>query len=317
MKKINIILAIIVCLLVACQDDQVESLNRRMSISVDLPTSGEITRVGLETKENSANIATFFHSDEVLEIFIKQGDILEKATNVSFTILDQQAKHAKISFDVPQKINQQNPYTIYGIGGGANTVIADDNGKGVLVVSLNARCYPIKDFRAEYILTATVTDGSVTQTKCNLLGSYIIYHIKNETSSNASCILEGYKGDAVYLASLWAEEMGFIESAGSINTKSYSFNIPSESKEQVVYNAISSGNEMKELSVNMTINGQDVSSSTIKDVNKVLLQGHAYHLHLIWDGTNLKWDNNVTSHPGDDLGSNDINPGDETPNTGL
>lgn len=320
MNKIRKCLFILlVVIFVACNEEQVEPINRRMSISVELPSSKTITRIGLATNANSADVATFFHSDEVLELFIKQGNLLEKATNISFTISDQQAKHAKISFDIPEKINPQDTYSIYGIGGGANTMIADDNGKDVLVVSLNARCYPIKDFRAEYILTATVTDGSVKQAKCELFGSYLIYHIKNESSSDASCILEGYKGNAVYLASLWAEEMGFIESTGSVNTRSYEFSVPSGTEEQVVYNAVSSGNGMNELSVNMTINGQDVSSPLITDINKVLQQGHAYHIHLIWDGTNLKFENgnDAISRPGDDLPSGEINPDNEAPDVGL
>lgn len=297
--RLNIFIFALV-LLSACVEDQetstVYNQDRMMTISVGCGM-GNPTRVGLALDESTRNMRTIFQSDDVFHLFFRQGNVIEEIKDVPIVNLSEDGKRGNLQFSVPKSIDKEKEFSLYGTCGLFSTIrqknmdiIIDDMPitDGQLVIDDNATCLPISEFHAPVWFKATITNVP-SRINCEYIGTYLVTHITNSSTSAANFQIWGLLTDELMDDIYWEETSGAFVEKNGITPVSSSISIPTLGESVFVYCAIPKGNTLDNISASLEVDGKQKTTSNTLAINKQLLQGHAYHLYLNWDGNELQF----------------------------
>lgn len=287
--KSILFLSIVLTIFSCSNENEWSKSNRIVCLSVSMPESEHSTRVGVNLIDGSKNLSVSFSKEDNFSIYIRQGDVIEEVENVTFTVNGDRSKKGMLSFVMPEFVNLNLAYTMYGVCGASSRI---DNYR--LIIDDNSKIDPHFEFNAPVWFEFT-GQGTPSAVQCQYIGTFIVIHIDNQDDDDNLFKIWGVSRDALYEDIYWDEKTKSFSEVFGVAPTSKAVSIPAGKKAAFIYNGIPNGKIMETLNISMLI-GKEITwgmetkrPSTPKNVNKVLEQGRAYHVYLTWDGKDLKF----------------------------
>lgn len=306
MKQTKILLALMMLAVFAsCNDEFVDNTNsRHISITAELPDDN-LTRASLSQKEGSLDFLTQWDEGDVVNLHIEQdGRFYEvKYTRpnalpgeVSFNKIpikniSEDRKSCTLDFDLPEGVDADRPYKVYGSTFCRGVVGSDDDDNKVLV------------FLCSFYRANSMSIPLYCEVESNALSSgiefkhflaYEILHIKNNSKETISFTHKGFDVDKAWYhlgcgIYIWPT-YHYIETKYYTNKDSGErIEINAGETKDILSCYYPTGEKIENARLKAIINGNEVLSSDTKSSDLDIEPAKAYHMYAIWDGDELKF----------------------------
>ena len=294
MKKINIsIYGLLLLLLASACTEDFFSTNNNRKIEVTAALPGSETRGSLDLADASLNLIANWNDNDEIQVFIKQGNKVYKSPMPSnvYDITDE-GKKCTFGFELPQEVNLNEPYTIFGLCDLEGTI-----SEGTLSADCQLRrklCeLPTSAFTPMWFMV----EGGPQSVVANFrhIETYEVLHVKNDTPVGIMFRHRGfdtnrrwYRYNAeIPLPDDYAPNQSVLETNDVSSTAAF---IGAGQTGHVLSCYVPTGEKINEAKLLATIDGQNVVSSNTLSSSVQIQRGHAYHMYATWDGTELKFD---------------------------
>lgn len=294
MKKINIsIYGLLLLLLASACTEDFFSTNNNRKIEVTAALPGSETRGSLDLADASLNLIAKWNDNDEIQVFIKQGNKVYKSPMPSnvYDITDE-GKKCTFGFELPQEVNLNEPYTIFGLCDLEGTI-----SEGTLSADCQLRrklCeLPTSAFTPMWFMI----EGGPQSVVANFrhIETYEVLHVKNDTPVGVMFRHRGfdtnrrwYRYNAeIPLPDDYAPNQSVLETNEVSSTAAF---IGAGQTGHVLSCYVPTGEKINEAKLLATIDGQNVVSSNTLSSSVQIQRGHAYHMYATWDGTELKFD---------------------------
>ena len=180
MKRINISIYGLLLLLFAsaCTEDFFSTNNNR-KIEVTAAMPGSETRGSLELSNTSLNLIARWNDNDKIQVFIKQGNKVYKSPIPSgvYDITDD-GKKCSFGFELPQEVNPNEPYSIFGLCDLEGTV-----SEGTLTAECHLRRKLCEFSYSAFTPMWFMVEGGLQSVIANFqhIETYEVLHVKNDT----------------------------------------------------------------------------------------------------------------------------------------
>ena len=309
MNKYGIYLVYLFCLVLpACRglEGQESGLPR---IRVDAYFEGDMpdTRVSLTPMDNSLDLLARWQEDDAIKVFLSDGANYSDAGYEHLESVSDDGKMAMFHYSIPADFNQRiGAYQLYCFTLHCYPVVTDWelHCNGSIVRS------PLSQFRAP-VLFENVSSGSDSFGFFRHYGVYELLHVANHSDQDISFSLLGFQSDKVWYCSKGAlriPSMEFIvssEAARNPVDQSPAITIPAHGTDIIVSWYIPTGYSISNAVLYSEIDGENVHTANLLSSMVVPQVGHAYHMYVAWNGTELRF----TTASGEEGGSEIIGGG--------
>ena len=291
-RNISIVYSLLLLLLAsACTEDFLgTNHSRRIVVTAAMP--GSETRGALDLGEGSLNLIARWKENDEIQIYVKQGNKVYKTPQASGVYdITNDGKKCSFGFELPQGVNQNQPYTIYGLCDLEGTITGE---------TLTADCQLKRKLCT--ISTSAFTpmwftaEGGPESIVANFehIGTYEVLHVKNDTHNGIMFQHEGFETNSrwyrfnvgIPLPDNYAPQQSVAETDEAISAPAY---INAGTTGHILSWYIPSGTLIKDAKLLATIGNSHVASTNTKSSSVRIQRGHAYHMYATWDGTELKF----------------------------
>lgn len=279
-----------------------ENLNDVFSLSLQMPSHGDATRVGVSESQGSKNLKTEWKDDDYVQVIVNRGNDMYDLGKCKVSNISKDKKQAFITVDRRAFPTLLTPFKVYCFTGNTHPASADAIGGG----NWSAYCtYDIireslESFNAPMFSQVEVNGKDIPVAQFKHFGTYEVLHLKNDTDSPISVTHQGFNCEKPwYQASttVWFnDDYDHTKLSGEWegDVDSPEITIEPNSYGTFVSWYIPSGYKVNNAQLIATINGKAGITSTNTFSSDVTLQrGHAYHMYATWDGEELKFGPNV------------------------
>jgi hypothetical protein len=308
-------------LLVGCTNEEIVNEQQapeegKITLTASVPGESPETRLSLTPDLYSKNIVVTWKEGDMLQFYFKQGVTIYEPTFIQLALEDitMEGKRATFTLDIPQGIDNQEPYTVWAIHG-TNSRLSPD---GDILVNVS----PI-EFTAFYLLKNVPIMGKVDVAAGASIGVINFEHLgvlQCLTMSNSSG--EGFTftpslgfanqeagTDWYYTATegaipyynLTSETVQNVnESLPPLLPPYGEITIPQLSGAQLVqWVRPIADTSAPEIVLNaLPPMGEPIVSANTKPARAAVMQtGRAYHLYALWDGTSLYFTDDTFTPP--------------------
>ena len=259
-------------------------------VTVHLSFNQPDTRVSLHASEQSLDMFTSWQSDDKIIAVLYNGQYWQlDPVNVENIMAD--GKSCTFQYELPKDFKiPEAGYRIWLFTEACAPKVKNSE----LSYGASLIREPISSFRAPVMFTGVINKNQEPYAVFSHYGTYEILHVSNDSDSPIRFAMSGYSADG----GLWFKTRGNIMAAdGSFvaDTESGGVEVSSEitiqpgSSDMFVSWYIPNGNKLSDAKFTAKINGEFCSTSNRKSSDVVLRTGHAYHLYVTWDGTELSY----------------------------
>lgn len=315
-KSIYLILTILSVFISCTEEEWMRTdKSRHIIVTAHMPESGNNTRASLSQKEGSLDFLTQWNEGDAVHLHIEQdGSFYEvKYTRpdalpgeVSFNSIpvkniSEDRKSCTIEFDLPEGVDADRPYKIYGFTYDRGLVGTDEDDNEVLVYYYS---FYRKNSKSIPLYCEVESNALSSGIEFKHFLAYEILHIKNNSKETITFTHKGFGVDKAW----YHLDCGLFiwPSHHSIETK-YFIN-PSDSGEKIEINSgetkeilscyYPTGEKIENARLKATINGNEVLSSDTKSSDLDIEPAKAYHMYATWDGEKLSFSPVSTPGPG-------------------
>lgn len=308
--------------LVGCTNTETnfdEQVNGTLTLTVLMPNDDMATRVGVSSLPNSKNLAAQWNETDEVQIIITQTDQKYEVGKIKVSNLSQAKDLAKITFNLPEPLDIDKPYTIYAFSGILGSVEKDEKGQWQPTCKAELKRQWIGQFNdVPVYCKVQVTKNQIPSLHFEHFGTCEVLHITNTSSSLISFKHSGYATDNNKWywnrAVINLNNGGITPEDSGENEKSYTQNIHSGVTALYVSWYLPTGYKMDKARLKAIIDGKEVVSENTKTSDVTPERGRAYHLYATWDGKELTFDNGdhveistyVVSHDEIDFGKTEV-----------
>lgn len=302
MKKLNRIIAgmAIVALAAGCAEEKglvtepdpatPQLPGTLITVNAGVETYNSLSKVGLSQADNSLDLVSQWQSDDVIDVFVRQGDNNLNVGKVTVDKISSDGRTCSFNIMLPGEINTDKTYTIYGICGLESE--AEFTAQGQLHFTTPLQRVALDKFKAPMMFCATAQSTTV-QADFKHFGTYEILHVINTTGGNIDFTHKGYTTTLP-----WYYDSFDCQFSGTSTTspqqsdgeaKVSAVTVPAGKSASIVSWYVPNGGTISNAVLKATIGSTEVTSANSKTSGVVIKSGNAYHLYATWDGTSLKF----------------------------
>lgn len=289
--------------------------SRHIIVTAHMPESGSTTRASLSQKEGSLDFLTQWDEGDAVNLRIEQDGRFYEVEytdpnalpgEVSFNRIpikniSEDRKSCTLDFDLPEGVDADRPYKVYGSTFHRGVVGSDDDDNEVLV------------FLCSFYRANSMSIPLYCEVESNALSSgiefkhflaYEILHIKNNSKETISFTHKGFDVDKAWYhlgcgIYIWPT-YHYIETKYYTNKDSGErIEINAGETKDILSCYYPTGEKIENARLKAIINGNEVLSSDTKSSDLDIEPAKAYHMYAIWDGDELKFgkDEGMTIYP--------------------
>ena len=314
-KYINIALGL-VCLTACSEKEYVQEHNSEsFTIQVSMP-SAQQTKVAVSQKDGSRDLIPVWKEGDVMKFYTydNKGEhgsirIFHIGTSAVQNISEDGSTGSfSITYPADASFNEWDKFGLIGICGKESVV----EGREIRVDASSFRAN-MSDFKAPVWFIEKEVGTSSVVSSCKHFGVYEVLHITNNSNLAISLKFKGYEAEKLW----YREKATFLpithyysdqkEVSSIDNTEAPVQLISPEETATFISWYTPSENKLKDVTLVVEIDGNEVRTSNKKSSEVTMKTGHAYHLYATWNGKELKFDNGKISSSDVGVVLNDIN----------
>lgn len=290
MKQGLILVCATLLLSLGCTREQDVLDESGRKVTVHLSFGQPDTRVSLHAVDQSLDMFTSWQRDDKIIAVLYNGQYWQlDPVNVKNIMAD--GKSCTFQYELPKDFNiPEAGYRIWLFTEACAPKVKNSE----LSYGASLIREPISSFRAPVMFTGVVNKNQEPYAEFSHYGTYEILHVSNDSDTPVRFAMSGYSADG----GLWYKTRGNIMAAdGSFVADTESggvevsneITIPAGFSDMFVSWYIPTGNKLSDAKFTAKINGEFCSTSNRKSSDAVLRTGHAYHLYVTWNGTELTY----------------------------
>lgn len=288
-------------LVTACHGIYEEGSPRRYKMEAYFEGNSPETRVSLTQASNSLDLMACWQDDDAIKVYLGNGASFADAGYERLESVSEGGTKAVFYYSVPSDFDMSlgNPH-LYCFTLHSYPVISDWelHCNGSIVRS------PLSSFRAPVLFEDMLT-GSDSYGSFRHYGVYELLHVRNDSDKEIAFSLIGFQADYVWYRSKGAVKipsMEFVVSSQAARSPvdaSPALTIPAHGDDIIVSWYIPNGVSISNAELVSQIDGEYVHTINKLSSQVVPQVGHAYHMYVTWNGTELRY----TTASGGDTGS--------------
>ena len=293
--KIIVMLSFLLVVFAGCKDadnNDLVSGGKLIKLTATLNTSE--TRANASIGENTLDLTTRWQSGDQITIFVANFDGIISIGTVPVREISSDGRTATFYYALPEDFETGALGLYRLICFTSDCVPILKNGQIYYNASLKRQA--LSQFKVPLFFDAEVR-GEEPNARFQTYGTYELLHVRNATNQSMTFSLLGYDASPV-----WFRMKGALSLSDGIFDLNYESTQPAIDKSEVVTIApnssetiiswyIPNGNKINDAKVAAEINGNAIHSVNSKTSDMEILSGHAYHMHVTWNGKELKYDN--------------------------
>ena len=277
----------------SCNGLKEERISQRYKVEAHFEGATPETRVSLTPASNSLDLLARWQSDDAIKVFLSNGAAYADAGYERLSDIADDGTMALFYYSIPSDIDLSvgNPH-LYCFTLPSYPVISDWelHCNGSIVRS------PLSSFRAPVFYDDSVI-GSDSYGCFRHYGVYELLHVKNNSDKEISFTLTGFQAEYIWYCTKGAVKipsMDFVVSSEAARTpvdESQALTIPAKSDDIIVSWYFPNGRSITDAELVSKIDGAFVHTANKLTAQVVPQVGHAYHMYVLWDGTELRFTN--------------------------
>jgi len=272
-------------------------MGKKMTLTASMPSDDMTTRVGLSEMNASKNMLAQWQDDDMVQLFVCQGDETVSLGKVPVYEISNDKKRATFNITLPMEINVNKQYFIYAFCGIDATTEINSSKTMNIVLKAELTRTTLQKFRAPMYCVIKATGNNLPLAQFKHLGTYELLHVKNATNRQISFRHNGYESDYSkwYLTSAYlrfTNEVPVLYKSDYYNEQaSETVSIPANNTQTFISWYYPSGEKITGAKISSNLNSAYTISDNKKSSNISIQRGHAYHLYATWDGSSLRFEN--------------------------